>query len=416
MNTKQFLLSCEYGNYDVVKQLMEDQNQNQDQDQEQDQDLINSVDHIGRSGLFWASRNDHLGVVKYLLKNGADIDSVDNSGKTIYHAASFNGCTKTMEFLCQNMNENDLNTIDKYGKTPLHWAVESNKVSINLIQHMLEAGADPKFSGTFKKTPLEICKRHEIKQIMKDYLKKRTTFYRLFKKQICVDEEICGFGVHSLIINSRLNHPNPTVILRKYSKSKIGLFLKWVYGKTLTNKQMKEILEILHKFGIKNYKTKTGVRGVYNALQLLMNDEKSKDFTILVKLNRVKGTGKGTGTGTGKEKQLGNGEEQKTTENEDESTYTKIKVHKFILRARSEYFNEYFLDPENNCNYMIDHTGYSVQAYECFLRWCYSSALTFTADDNKPLLLEDLENFTYLFKLPKYSGLQYLINIEQQKM
>ena len=62
---------------------------------------VNEIDDRGRTALYEASKEGHLDILEALIKAGADVDQVpeDRNGKTALHIASFKGRTNIVESL-----------------------------------------------------------------------------------------------------------------------------------------------------------------------------------------------------------------------------------------------------------------------------------------------------------------------------
>eukprot|EP00057_Strongylocentrotus_purpuratus_P027904 XP_011682378.1 PREDICTED: ankyrin repeat domain-containing protein 50-like [Strongylocentrotus purpuratus] len=114
------------GHYDVVRAIIF-----------QGADL-NSVDICGRTPLHVASSNGHLRVVQFLTIHGADRDRADSDGRTPLHMASSNGA--------------DLNRADNDGRTPVHAA--SSNDHRNVVQALIGQRADLNRADNDGRTPL----------------------------------------------------------------------------------------------------------------------------------------------------------------------------------------------------------------------------------------------------------------------
>lgn len=66
-----------------------------------DRSVVNSVDKLGRSLLYLASRNGYDDIVEYLIKIGADINQIQRNGSTPLHGASFYGQKSTVKLLIE---------------------------------------------------------------------------------------------------------------------------------------------------------------------------------------------------------------------------------------------------------------------------------------------------------------------------
>ena len=72
------------------------------------------------------------------------------------HYAAFNGCTKTLN---DNLNEDaDINSIDEHGRTPLHLAAISNEAAIGAF--IVECGANVTIQDNEGNTPLHLAAKH----------------------------------------------------------------------------------------------------------------------------------------------------------------------------------------------------------------------------------------------------------------
>jgi ankyrin repeat protein len=89
--------------------------------------------------LFTACKNCKPSAVDVSLKNGAEINTLDESGMTPLMIASSNGCLPVVELLYNRGAEIDLKD-SKNGKTALMLAAK--KEHINIVQLILNKGAN----------------------------------------------------------------------------------------------------------------------------------------------------------------------------------------------------------------------------------------------------------------------------------
>jgi ankyrin repeat protein len=119
---------------------------------------INAVDNSGKTVLHAAFKPFNLvndDYIKMLLDHGADINAVDNSGKTVLHAAleSWTGKLQCIKMLLDHGA--DINAVDKSGNTVLHAACELfDGKNYNCTKMLLDHGADINAVNNFGKTAL----------------------------------------------------------------------------------------------------------------------------------------------------------------------------------------------------------------------------------------------------------------------
>jgi ankyrin repeat protein len=133
---------------------------------------VHTADSSGWTILHAASRRGHLGVVKLLLRQGADVDVLNKAGRSAAELASENGQAEVVNFISEyKSNANTRNklqstTLDtvEYGvdddgkdetKDSLHVAAEER--DIDTLKSLLERGVDVNARDARNETPLHIA-------------------------------------------------------------------------------------------------------------------------------------------------------------------------------------------------------------------------------------------------------------------
>lgn len=100
---------------------------------------INHTDKLGQTPLFFACKNNDLEIAKILIENGANVSQKDIFGETPLFWVAFTSAKKTdlMDFLIQHGAE--VNVISNAGITPLWCAIK--KQNISFINFLLKKGA-----------------------------------------------------------------------------------------------------------------------------------------------------------------------------------------------------------------------------------------------------------------------------------
>jgi hypothetical protein len=136
------------------------------------------ADNSGQTPLMIASDDGDVDEVEILIKNGADVNAVSRGGNTPLIKVSqdsvmnkdiqLNIVTKLIDAKA------NVNFKDKYGKTPLILATESN--SPKIVSKLLQSSADVSIRDQHGNTALDIAQVWEMNDIIKiitDYINKQ---------------------------------------------------------------------------------------------------------------------------------------------------------------------------------------------------------------------------------------------------
>ncbi|KAL7300569.1 hypothetical protein TKK_0006563 [Trichogramma kaykai] len=148
-----FHVACNYGCADVVEKFLD----------HSQVDLNCLLPETGDSPLHLALYGYHHEVVKRLLRAGIDPNSTNKDELKPLHVISKtdkkNYFTELFFNLSDEMNQPlQVDAQDKFGRTPLHYAVESSKqYCTETVQALLKRGANPNILDKNGMTPLHVC-------------------------------------------------------------------------------------------------------------------------------------------------------------------------------------------------------------------------------------------------------------------
>ena len=101
--------------------------------------IIEAIDIYGRTPLNISCYNGHIEVVKFLLEEGADIESKDRcSNSPLNKASCYEGDLETVKFLVEKGS--DIESRDIYERTPLNNACVNRLLEV--VKFLVEKGSD----------------------------------------------------------------------------------------------------------------------------------------------------------------------------------------------------------------------------------------------------------------------------------
>ena len=119
--------------------------------------------------LHMAVVNDHLGIAKFLLDNGASLSAQDNFGATPLHTAAENGRTEIAKLLLEYGA--DVNARDQMGRTPLLVRVSKNE-QLEMYTALLNSKANVHATDIYGNTPLHSATTSSVNKLILNRLVK----------------------------------------------------------------------------------------------------------------------------------------------------------------------------------------------------------------------------------------------------
>lgn len=134
---------------------------------------VNSVDKYGRTPLHSALRKFNVEVLDYMFDHDANINVVDDYGQTLLGCAVYGWTTfhyekrifdfELLKYLLAKGA--DINTKDYHGETLLHSAMRSN-FDTDILKYLVDHGADIHATNSCGQTPLDFARTEEVKSFI----------------------------------------------------------------------------------------------------------------------------------------------------------------------------------------------------------------------------------------------------------
>lgn len=126
---------------------------------------LESLNKEGHDNLLLASWGGHTETVKYLIEQGANVDSASHSGHTALHAAAQVGSTETIRVLLENGAK--INVQAKDGRTAFYLSCLFDHLDTGKL--LIKQGADPTIKDKERNSPLHASSERGLLTVM-EYL------------------------------------------------------------------------------------------------------------------------------------------------------------------------------------------------------------------------------------------------------
>lgn len=127
---------------------------------------IDATDPKGRTPLLLAISMRRISLAKMLLEKGADPDVLPDNGECALYPAAAGGDLEVVELLLNHGANPSLPT--PYDWTPLHWAAGNGHKEV--VKLLLEKRANPRARSDTGKTPLDMVRNADMRDIFDPYL------------------------------------------------------------------------------------------------------------------------------------------------------------------------------------------------------------------------------------------------------
>ena len=154
-NTQEILKACRVGDVELLKSVLNAH-----------PDAINNTDvKLGWSGLYCSVMCGHLEITKFMLQNHALVNLQNRMGETALHQAVSCKNLKMVQLLLKHHADPNIQQSD--GETPLHLAVL--KSHSKMVHTLLEHNADPNIPNlVYGKTPVHYASESEDPKILEE--------------------------------------------------------------------------------------------------------------------------------------------------------------------------------------------------------------------------------------------------------
>ncbi|KAJ0398925.1 hypothetical protein P43SY_005283 [Pythium insidiosum] len=129
------------------------------------------TDDEDQTALHYAAFYGHLEVVQLLVDHGVPVDQPDKHGRLAHCSAAINGHLDVVTLLVEECGDPiDINAIDEYGATCLHWAASKGRKEV--VQYLCMKGIDVHVTSYDNKSAYQLAKdkqKHKCVQFLKNW-------------------------------------------------------------------------------------------------------------------------------------------------------------------------------------------------------------------------------------------------------
>ena len=125
---------------------------------------IEAIDENGKTALLYASQNGHLQIVEYLISRGADINVKDEDGDYSIHYACAKGHLPIVNYFIEKQNV-DIDIKGHGEMTPLQYACENGHIKI--AEYLISKNADINATDEDRNSPIHYACENGHLQIVK---------------------------------------------------------------------------------------------------------------------------------------------------------------------------------------------------------------------------------------------------------
>ena len=113
---------------------------------------VNTADQDGWNPLHFAAASGSIGVVEIIIANGANVNAADQDGCTPLHCAAHNGHKEIVELLLDTGANVD--AVSQAESTALHHAVSAENCQVEIVKAIIEKEAAVDIADKYGRTPL----------------------------------------------------------------------------------------------------------------------------------------------------------------------------------------------------------------------------------------------------------------------